>query len=353
MKRIFLKAFCIVVMLSAGLIFKVSGQSSQPTDAQLRQLVTKYLTTPVNRIQKTNGDVFLQRDMTSYLHQNVFAAPELPASALDKGHDHKSEQLLEFLNRPHPNVATINKYFNQAAAEFNVPVSILKAVAQVQSNWAQVSESMYGSWGVMGIIENGYTHQLTKAAALLNTDIASIKTDAKTNILAAAALLKWETSRETNSALYEVERSQDALLFSKIGTVTAAGNSSAGQFYSFTDFQPQPGLNYYRLKQVDKDGGFTYSPARVVRFGENLGAGVKYYPNPTNGILNIELDEQLVKESKIVNISTATGIMVTQWKLAANGQNVLQVDLSRFAKGIYFIQVKTSNFNSVHRIVLQ
>lgn len=169
----------------------------------------------------------------------------------------------------------------------------------------------------------------------------------------SAALLKWETSRETNSALYEVERSQDALLFSKIGTVTAAGNSSAGQFYSFTDFQPQPGLNYYRLKQVDKDGGFTYSPARVVRFGENLGAGVKYYPNPTNGILNIELDEQLVKESKIVNISTATGIMVTQWKLAANGQNVLQVDLSRFAKGIYFIQVKTSNFNSVHRIVLQ
>ncbi len=191
MKRIFLKAFCIVVMLSPGLFFNASGQASQPTDAQLRQLVTRYLTTPVATNQRTNGDVFLQRDMTSYLHKNVFAAPELPASALDKGHDHKSEQLLEFLNRPHPNVATINKYFIEAAAEFAVPASILRAVAQVQSNWAQVSESMYGSWGVMGIIENNYTHQITKAASLLNTDAANIKNDAKTNIRAAAALLKF------------------------------------------------------------------------------------------------------------------------------------------------------------------
>ncbi len=190
MKRILLSSFCLVITISPTLFFKANGQVSQRSDAELRQLANRYVKTPVSRTQKTNGDVYLQRDMSGYLHANVFTAPNVPESAADHGHDHKSELLLEFLNRPHPNVATINKFFNQASAEFGVPVTILKAVAQVQSNWAQVSESMYGSWGVMGIIENNFTHQVSKAATLLNTDVASIKNDAQTNIRAGAVLLK-------------------------------------------------------------------------------------------------------------------------------------------------------------------
>ncbi|RYE22585.1 MAG: hypothetical protein EOP51_12855, partial [Sphingobacteriales bacterium] len=188
MKRIFLASLCLTCMV----FFAGTGkaQVAHRSDADLQQLVSRFVNTPVQQTRKPNGDVFLQRDMSAYLKANVFTAPALPASALDKGHDHKSEMLQEFLNRPHPNVATLNKYFYEAAAEFNVPVSILKAVAQVQSNWAQVSVSMYGSWGVMGIIENDYTHQIGRAAALLHTDAASIKNDAKTNIRAAAALLK-------------------------------------------------------------------------------------------------------------------------------------------------------------------
>ncbi|RYE21136.1 MAG: T9SS type A sorting domain-containing protein [Sphingobacteriales bacterium] len=168
-----------------------------------------------------------------------------------------------------------------------------------------------------------------------------------------AALLQWETSSEANSAAFEVERSQDALQFLRIGTLPAAGNSMTPRSYRFTDYQPQPGLNYYRLKQVDKDGGYTYTPARVVRF-DNLETGsVKYYPNPTHGMLNIELPQDMANEVKLINVSNAAGIMIAQRRETANGPGIIHLDMSRFAKGIYFVQVTTKSSNSMHRIVLQ
>ncbi len=160
-----------------------------PGDAELLALVSRYVKTPVIKTVSDNGDVFLQRDLSAYLSTNVFRAQAVPQSEMDFGHDHKDAMLREFLHRPQPAVATLNRYFQEAANEFHVPVSILKAAAQVQSNWAQVSESMYGSWGVMGIIENNAVHQITEAAQLLRTTKSSIQNDAQTNIRAAAALL--------------------------------------------------------------------------------------------------------------------------------------------------------------------
>ncbi|MFD2918499.1 family 10 glycosylhydrolase [Terrimonas rubra] len=178
--------------------------SQQPsrfqTDDSLYSLAKKYVRSPIKKITHANGDVFLQRDMTPYLSSKLSHNPaDYPAND-DYGHDHGSDQLIEFLNRPHPNVATLQKYFTQAAAEFNVPVSLLHATAQVQSNWAQVSSSMYGSWGVMGIIENQFVQQISEAAALLNTTADAIKTNARTNIRAAAALLaKYQQGKPASS----------------------------------------------------------------------------------------------------------------------------------------------------------
>lgn len=198
MRLISLATLCVFICC-----FQAKSQQNFRSDADLKALVNRYVSTPVSKTTKPNGDVFLKRDMTAYLKVNVFPAPPVSQQQLDHGHDHKSDMLLEFLNRPHPDVTTINKYFNQAAAEFGVPAPILRAVAQVQSNWAQVSESIYGSWGVMGIIENNFIQQASQAAALLHTDIASIKNDAKTNIRAAAALLHFYQQGQPSSVNME------------------------------------------------------------------------------------------------------------------------------------------------------
>jgi hypothetical protein len=108
----------------------------------------------------------------------------------------------EFLNVPHPSVETTRKYFSNAAKEFNVPVEILMATAQVQSNWAQISESLYGSWGVMGIIENNSVKQISLAATIINESAENIKRDAASNIRAAAALLsEYQKNRITTPKL--------------------------------------------------------------------------------------------------------------------------------------------------------
>lgn len=167
-----------------------------------------------------------------------------------------------------------------------------------------------------------------------------------------SVLAEWKTSQEINSASFDVERSNDAVSFKKIGTVAAAGNSTVPVSYNFTDNNPAKGMNYYRLKQIDADGKFVYTPARLVVFDELNPATVKYYPNPTNGLLYIELVTGNGMAPAIINITNAAGVVVNQYKLAATTSNKIVVDLSRYAKGIYFVQLKTAEFNSTQRIVL-
>ena len=167
------------------------------------------------------------------------------------------------------------------------------------------------------------------------------------------ALLNWKTAQEINSAFFLVERSNDALIFNAIGSVQASGNSSVGIEYSFTDLQPASGLNYYRLKQVDLDGKFIYTPTRVIRFNEPDAGFVKYFPNPTRGMVYIELSGTMARESKLINISNAAGVVVDQVKLGAVSNNIISINLDKYARGIYFIQIKTPTANSTQRIILK
>ena len=167
-----------------------------------------------------------------------------------------------------------------------------------------------------------------------------------------AALLQWQTSQEINSSYYDVERSEDAVQFVKIGRVNAAGNTSSTSSYSFTDMLPANGINYYRLKQVDTDGRFVYTPVRTLHFGQPAAGAVKYFPNPTNGLLNIEIPAELVPANKLINIINSNGVMVQQLKLSATG-SIIPVNFNRYPKGVYFVQLSGAGINSTHRVVLQ
>jgi hypothetical protein len=204
MKKSLLPFLIVLFLFPAGAIHAQGvPRKGLPSDEDLLALVQKHLHTPVNRTVRANGDVFLQRNMDTYLQAAGNPAPPVSAAEADHGHDHKDAMLRTFLNRPHPDVATMNRYFNTAAAEFKVPLILLKATAQVQSNWAQVSESIYGSWGVTGLIENPFVQQVSQAAALLHVTADQVKNDAKTNIRAAAALLAFYQSSKPASAKIE------------------------------------------------------------------------------------------------------------------------------------------------------
>lgn len=80
----------------------------------------------------------------------------------------------------------------------------------------------------------------------------------------------WTTSFEKNNDYFEVQRSANSSDFYKIGRVEGGRNSDLQQTYSFLDLNPALGPNYYRIKQVDFDGGFIYSPIAVQKFSAEI-----------------------------------------------------------------------------------
>lgn len=79
--------------------------------------------------------------------------------------------------------------------------------------------------------------------------------------------LEWETATEQQNARFEVERSANGQDFSTLQTLPGAGTSRDPHRYACTDQEPLHGHSFYRLRQVDFDGGYAFSPVRAVQFG--------------------------------------------------------------------------------------
>lgn len=92
--------------------------------------------------------------------------------------------------------------------------------------------------------------------------------------------LKWTTASEINNSFFSVERSSDAINWIAQSQVQGAGNSSSLCHYSTSDLNPLAGTSFYRLKQVDFDGRFTYSFLVVIKLNLDAFAFI-LYPNPT------------------------------------------------------------------------
>ena len=91
-------------------------------------------------------------------------------------------------------------------------------------------------------------------------------------------LVQWATAQEKNCSHYDIERSADGFVFSKIATQPAAINGDRRNDYSYTDNSAKDSKYYYRIKQVDKDGKFVYTPYRLVIFANE--EKISAYPNP-------------------------------------------------------------------------
>jgi hypothetical protein len=166
------------------------------------------------------------------------------------------------------------------------------------------------------------------------------------------ALLNWETSTEINSSHFEIEKSNNAIDFSFLGTVKSENNIS-GANYSFVDEHPLVGYNYYRIKMVDIDGKFEYTPTRHVIFdGYDSFDGLKIFPNPSNGLVYIDIPMFRNLEPMAINITNSFGQVLKQDKTNTEPKR-LQYDLSSYAKGVYYIQVKSKSYQKIEKIILQ
>ncbi|MEO8146092.1 MAG: T9SS type A sorting domain-containing protein [Bacteroidia bacterium] len=145
--------------------------------------------------------------------------------------------------------------------------------------------------------------------------------------------LKWTTATEINNDYFTIEKSKDGIHFASITTVDGAGNSSTTLNYATTDEQPYSGINYYRLKQTDFNGMFTYSKTVSVNFKNDNALFI--FPNPVDNDMFIYTG-QIINQISIIDV---TGRAVGQW--TGDFTNKIKLDLSGIAAGCY--SLKTLN----------
>ncbi|MDF7819570.1 T9SS type A sorting domain-containing protein [Runella sp. MFBS21] len=145
--------------------------------------------------------------------------------------------------------------------------------------------------------------------------------------------LSWQTSEEISNQRFEIERSLDAKSFEKIGAIEGKGTISIAQNYSFLDSSPLQGLNYYRLKQVDFDGKYSYSVIRDIRAkGEE--SSFRVYPNPATNELKIEVPQQ--EEISYGELLDLTGRIVKRYGAGSD-----KVSIGDIRPGVYILKIKT------------
>jgi hypothetical protein len=147
------------------------------------------------------------------------------------------------------------------------------------------------------------------------------------------AVLEWRTAQEQQCSRYEVERSSNSIDYQRIETINCH-NSQAAQTYTHTDVAPANGLFYYRIKQVDKDGKFSYSAVRTVNF--DLATVVQVYPNPAKNLLLVTG----LQPNSTVNLFDAAGRNVLR---TSTSQTMLQLQVAHLPAGMFQLTVTQSN----------
>jgi RHS repeat-associated protein len=151
-------------------------------------------------------------------------------------------------------------------------------------------------------------------------------------------LLEWSTAMEQNTKEFKVERSIDEINFKDIGTVKARGTATTPTIYNFTDYNIQK-LNspvmYYRLRQIDNDGKFTYSAIIRLTYKELEKRYSKVYPNPTPGITMVAIgDKKLL--GTMATVIDLNGKVLFSIKIASE---TMPINLDKYVNGIYFIKL--------------
>ena len=149
----------------------------------------------------------------------------------------------------------------------------------------------------------------------------------------------WKTLTETNNDFFTIERSRDAENWEELIYVKGAGDSQEILSYQEIDRAPFLGTSYYRLKQTDFNGDFSYSSIMEIYIDPGLSMPLTLYPNPTKGPLIVEGSPDELSSFTFYDV---LGKDVTaQVRLIYRDDFQIQLNLSRLPRGVYLL--KTEN----------
>jgi hypothetical protein len=158
------------------------------------------------------------------------------------------------------------------------------------------------------------------------------------SIVNEGALIEWSTAQESNTDKFVVEYSIDGAAYTPAGELKAAGFSSVPQKYQLLHKSVQTGFNYYRIRQVDKDGRFTYS--RIITLLQQNGLSkATLSPNPASDLVHIAMPAPA--DIRQVQVHDRQGKLVWQQTYNLQGVKALSIPVSQLPAGTYVLAVHT------------
>lgn len=160
----------------------------------------------------------------------------------------------------------------------------------------------------------------------------------------------WATATEQDNAYFVLERSLNSRTFEALDTVQAAGTSSTRRHYSAQDHTPAAATTYYRLRQVDTSGEWSYSSIMVVQ-GAQASLAAIIAPNPSTGHITLTFPaaQATTLRGRVVTVLGKSVLHFTQ-SVAAGGQ-LLPLDLSAQPAGIYLLHLQTPQGQQTLRLL--
>lgn len=155
------------------------------------------------------------------------------------------------------------------------------------------------------------------------------------------ANLSWNTKEEINLKNYEIERSTNGSDFVKVGTVSSKGNNQTENSYQFEDVNVSNLATtlYYRMKMIDMNGNYKYSPIVVLKFN-GLKGQIMIYPSPFIDKINVNISTEINENVTIILTDALGRRLISKTVAVENGDNAINLDnLSYLQKGMYFITI--------------
>ncbi|MFB3056892.1 MAG: T9SS type A sorting domain-containing protein, partial [Ignavibacteriaceae bacterium] len=170
----------------------------------------------------------------------------------------------------------------------------------------------------------------------------------------AEVTLSWSTATETNNQGFEVQRSTINIEYEKIGYAAGFGTTTDPKAYTYTDTDVFAGTYTYRLKQIDLDGSYEYSPEVSVEVTPPIEYSLgQNYPNPFNPSTSIKYS---IPEGGFVTLDVYNllGEKVTSLVNGVQeaGRYEINFDASNLASGIYVYSLRSGSFNLVKKMLL-
>ena len=220
---------------------------------------------------------------------------------------------------------------------------LVPTAIETKSDWRLISQ---GQWTNLAIKQDSTLWTFSVDSSLHKIECLSV---VPVNLISFSAQLtqsntvklNWETASETNTVLFNLERSFDGLHYSLIKAINASGNSNSGKKYQLMDLEPRQGNNFYRLKITDNNLRSIYGKVELVKFRKKE-IGFYIYPNPVSDILNVSNSSK--NGAVQIYINDIAGRLIKELILPYS--SIYKIELNSLRPGQYVLKL-----NSGHEII--